>query len=531
MKHNQFLIIKVMIFTVMIITVSLSSCTKDLNITPLNTGVQTPLVVYADTANYIKTLAKLYGGLNITSENSTSISDIQNGDEGVPSFLRGLFACEEMSTDECVNVWGDADLFEYHNQNVTDINSYNTIFYERIFFNIAECNEYIRQVQPRVGGLTGTIHTEVTYYLAEARFLRALWYYYAIDMWANPPFVTENTALSALPPQIKRADLFNYVVKELRAVSHILLPPNQQAQYYGRANRAAAWTLLAKCYLNAQVFTGTAKYDSCYTYCDSIINQGGYSLLPTYANLFLADNNVNGLSEFIFPIVENAVYSQNYGGVTFIINASTNSDADNTAYYGVGGWAGNLATATFFNSWTDLSGKTDTRILLRPTEAAGTIAPLAALSQADWNVNMQLAKFRNVTSTGTPGVSTTFASTNFPLFRLGDVYLMHAEAALNLNNAAQAVTDFNIIRQRAYGNATGNVATVALTDILPEREHELYWECQRRTDLIRFGQFSNGSMVWDWKGGVIGGESTPASNNIYPIPNTDLLNNPNLVQN
>ena len=301
MKYNNSFIIMIMI-----IAMALSSCVKDLDISPLNTSVSTPDVVYSDTSNYIKSLAKIYSVMsNYTTSGSTY--DIVATDAATTSFLRLLFGAEEYSTDEAINVWGDPNLFEYHYQSVTDINGTNTLLFQRILFNIALCNEYIRQVTPRLSGLTGTIKAEVTNYLAEARFMRALYYYYAMNEFGNPPFTTEADAVGgALPKQIKRADLFNYVTNELKACYPDMLPANQEAQYYGRANQAAAWTLLAKCYLNAKVFTGTQKYDSCHLYCKKVIDEGGYSLIANYANLFLSDNNVTGLNEIIFPIVEDA---------------------------------------------------------------------------------------------------------------------------------------------------------------------------------------------------------------------------------
>ncbi|HDR50609.1 MAG TPA: RagB/SusD family nutrient uptake outer membrane protein [Mariniphaga anaerophila] len=145
-------------------------------------------------------------------------------------------------------------------------------------------------------------------------------------------------------------------------------------------------------------------------------------------------------------------------------------------------------------------------------------------------------KWKNVTSTGQPGSAVDFVDTDFPLFRLADVYLMYAEAVLRGGlggDAATALNYVNMIRTRAYGDEGGNITSADLTldFILDERARELYWEAQRRTDLIRFGKFSGGDYLWEWKGAVKDGRSIDAKFDIYPIPASDVIANPNLTQN
>jgi hypothetical protein len=149
-----------------------------------------------------------------------------------------------------------------------------------------------------------------------------------------------------------------------------------------------------------------------------------------------------------------------------------------------------------------------------------------------------ITKFKNVTSGGgaAPNAHPTFVTTAFPMFRLADAYLMYAEAVVRGGSGgdmATAVGYINALRQRAYGNATGNVtgATVTLAFLLDERSRELYWEGHRRTDLVRFGQFTSGTAVWQWKGKVQNGIQTASYRDLYPIPINDLNANPNLVQN
>jgi hypothetical protein len=143
-------------------------------------------------------------------------------------------------------------------------------------------------------------------------------------------------------------------------------------------------------------------------------------------------------------------------------------------------------------------------------------------------------KFKNVSSTGVRGKDTDFPDTDFPMFRLADVYLMAAEATLRNNGSkAQAVGYVNTVRARAYQGGAGQIAEAELTldYLLDERARELYWECHRRTDLIRYGKFSDGGYNWAWKGGVKEGQVVDAYRNLYPIPAADLGANTKLTQN
>jgi hypothetical protein len=164
---------------------------------------------------------------------------------------------------------------------------------------------------------------------------------------------------------------------------------------------------------------------------------------------------------------------------------------------------------------------------------AGQTIPVDAIGT--FTDGVAAPKFTNVTSAGAPGSHPTHVDTDFPVFRLADAYLIYAEAALRGGGGSttQALTYVNALRQRAYGNTTGNITATALTlpFILAERQRELLWEGHRRTDLVRFGQFTGGTYVWAWKGGVEAGTATDVKYNLYPIPANELIANPNLKQN
>jgi len=147
-----------------------------------------------------------------------------------------------------------------------------------------------------------------------------------------------------------------------------------------------------------------------------------------------------------------------------------------------------------------------------------------------------IAKYKNVDVNGVQGKDAAgdFVDVDFPMFRLADAYLMYAEAFLRGGggDAGTAVNYINLLRQRAYGNPGGNITSgnLTLNFVLDERARELFWEGHRRTDLIRFGQFST-QGVWPWKGGVKDGRTTEAFRDVYPIPSSDMIANPTLVQN
>ena len=249
----------------------LASCTKDLDRLPfydLNTES-----VYRNPANHIRVLANLYAGLNMSGDSGQpDVFAGQGKDEGETSYLRAYWYLQELTTDEAVVAWNSVPLQELNKTIWSSSNDLINNSCTRIFYEVTLCNEFIRETSDdklSSRGISGAAADKARTYRAEARFLRALAYYHALDLYGNVPFVTEADAPSkSLPKQTSRAALFAYIESELQAIEPALKPARQAP--YGRADQGAAWALLAKLYLNAQVYTGTARYTDCITYCNKL---------------------------------------------------------------------------------------------------------------------------------------------------------------------------------------------------------------------------------------------------------------------
>jgi len=282
--------------------------------------------------------------------------------------------------------------------------------------------------------------------------------------------------------------------------------------------------LLAKLYLNAGVYTGTPNYAGALTAAQAVI-AGSYTLDNNFQRMFKADNNTS--PEIIFAIPQDGLKTQTWGGVTFLVHASCGGSMNNTLYGIDGCWWGLRLKPQAFNRYT----ASDKRAAYFYT----TDQNVQVSSISNFNDGIAAPKFQNVTSTGTPGSHPTHVDTDFPMFRLADAYLMYAEANLRGGggSAAQALTYVNALRQRAFGNTSGNITAAQLTldFVLDERGRELLWEAHRRTDLVRFGRFTGGSYLWAWKGGTLAGSATDVKYNLYPLPANELVANPNLRQN
>ena len=504
-------------------TLGLSSCVKDLDRFPTNGD--TSQSVYSSADKTAQAFAKVYGAFGITGNGGKDEDgngrDIAGIDEGASDFVRGLFNLQELPTEMAACAWGDNGVQDLHKHSWSASNEVIGGVYYRSLFQIKLASDFLKQTADKAND--ATIRT----YRAEARFLRAYQYWVLMDLFGNPPFVDESTPTGKVyPRQISRAELFSYVEKELKAIEEDLSTP--QAAVYGRANQATAWALLSRLYLNSEVYTGKARYAEAATYAEKVITSGKYSLKSDYAQLFMADNDQNN-PEVLLSVNYDGQRSQNWGGMTFLINSSTsaNAKAATKVNMGVnGGWGGNRGTKVLWELFTGAETK-DKRVLITP----GASLEISDLTKFDEGVYVY--KFRNVTSTGANGKHGDHADTDFPLFRLAELYLNYAEAAIRDASVdqAKALVYLNKVRERAYGSNEGNYTTLpGLNEMLRERGRELYWEGQRRTDLIRFGKFTSGDYLWPWKGGVAGGQKVDDKYKLYPIPEADRQANPENIK-
>jgi len=383
-------------------------------------------------------------------------------------------------------------------------------------------------------GVSANDQAEIVHFRAEARFHRALAYYYLLDMFRNVPFVNEESPFgSTLPPQILAADLFDYIEKELIECEADMLDPfvGYNTTHYGRAHKAANWSLLSRLYLNAEANIGVKKYTESITYSKKVLAEN-YQLDPVYANLFKADNHNSG--EMIFPIRYEGEDTQTWGGMTFLLSAMEPSELQEEVN-AVGAWQGNRATSALLKTFErEYKHETDSRFSMLRLDYTENIE--IEDPSVFTNNGIPVVKYYNRNSDGTLPPS-NIAYTDFPLFRLGEIYLNYAEAVLRGGTGGDATTALQLVnnlRKRAYNGdnaATLTAGELNLDYILNERGREFFYEGQRRTDLIRFGKLSGSTYLWPWKGGVPQGRSVENYLNVFPIPADDIGANENLVQN
>ncbi len=512
MKNN---ILK-LLFGLVIVSTITTGCTSELDTKPL-IELSLEELLEQDPKAVEGILSRLYGSFALSGADGSGSSDISD-DAGESPFLRGIINLQDFAADAMKNRWGDNGLDQLTTtSDWTAENKFFRYLYNRIFFTIPQCNNLL-SILPNVDVENKDV------IISEVRFIRALANYYLIDVFGKGVLATEeNFGQTESLPEASRQELFDYVESELLAIEPLLLDNNT----YGRATKGAAQMLLAKLYLNAQVYTGTARYDDAATYANRVITEGPYSLATDFVSLFSADNDTS--SEIIFPLIADSQVSQSFGNTTYIVNGSLNSDTTPLAQFGATeGWGGHRSSKAWYGLFGDLNTTTDIRASLFWTEGHN----YEMEDYKEWTDGYPSVKFRNTNFTGT-SLPSSFSSTDFPLFRLADAYLMYAECAVrgaSGTDMGTAVQYVNAVRTRSNASiVTQNDLTEQF--IIDERARELNLEGHRRTDLIRFGMFTGSSYLWPWKGGVKDGTSIPDTYKLYPIPSSAIQANPNLTQN
>ena len=517
----------------------LQSCTKDLDVVSEDALVLSSDVLYSSEGGYKKALAGVYGNFSLTGTNGSDSSFLQGIDAGTSQFGRCMWYLQNLTTDEVVwSYENDGGVRELQRNVWSDQNPILLGMFSRTMASVALSNEFLRQSTPEkvaARGVSAAESANIAFYRNEVRVLRAMSYYYMLDLFGKAPFISENNPVNVAGPEYSKLQLFNYIQSELTTVIPNL--KTARTNEYGRLDQAVAKMILAKLYLNAEVYIGAPKYTECLAMCTDLIGNG-YTLNTNYLRNFNAENHTS--PEMIFTLQSDGVVTQNYGATTVMINGQVGSLEGNGADFGVGGWGGALRLRKqFVQKFDGNMFSTDRRNTIfsgtRPIEIA--------------NISLQgqgyiLKKYSNKNNAGAVGVNSTFVDTDFPLFRLADVYLMYAEAQMRLSGAtnisnttnanATSVGYINALRMRANnGTMAGNVtqSAVTLAFILDERSRELHWEGHRRQDLIRFDKYTGGSYNWAWKGNIAGGTSISDNLKLFPIPAPSLAANKNLTQN
>ena len=497
---------------------ALTACVGDLNVTPIDPNANTVDKVLTSQSALDSYISGVYLGFATSGyygpNGDASISGL---DGGASQYIRGLYHHQELTTDESVCGWNDQTIKNFHYMNWTTDDTFIYAFYSRLLMQVASANEFIREVEK-----TDFDAGVKNRYLAEARVLRAIAYYHAIDCFGSVPFATEDDVVGTNPEQISRADLFTWLEDELKDIIAGNSLPGKDNVAAGHVSMGAAKFLLAKLYLNAEVYTGSARWNDCATILKDLMDDG-YSLhttsagvYPAYQELFLADND-RCTDEIIFAIQQDGVYTQSYGCTNYIIFASTGGQMDPASIGISSGWGGLRMTPEFFAKFTN----DDQRKLFYTDTQQASIDDIG-----DFTNGYAFMKVLNRTSDGGSGQEAGFVDTDFPLMRYADVLLMAAECEAR-GASCNGLAAFNQVRERAGLNP---VFSLDLNEILDERARELYQECWRRSDLIRFGKFTSG-YNWQWKGETQDGRDVDGHRALFPIPDSDRLANSNLKQN
>lgn len=534
---------------------SATSCVSDLDQYPQTET--TSKDVYTSLANYQAVLGKIYAAMVTSGQgkggDNKDMSSVLNGGSGF-DYMRMFWNLQECGTDEVASTWLTGEQttgLTYLSWDAND--AWVSDMYYRIYYNIALCNEFLRNANN--ASFTGEDEVKMKQYKAEVRFMRALFYYHALDLYRNIPMVTENDPVgSFIPPRSTPQQTFDYIESELKDCVGDLLPASTCP--YGEASQGAAYTLLAKLYLNSEVYTGVAKYAECKEACEKVMDMG-YSLESDYSKLFNADNDKR-TNEIIFALPVSAEHTVSWGASTYVVcgQLSMSNANQKPGDFGVtNGWSEFRLRPEFVDKFTqnDIDRKegADKRCTFFTTDQTKDVA-----SMTDEKSGYLSEKWSNLKDDGSTASNTgnDGVDTDYPLFRLADVYLMYAECvartsgedwdpwpdgatdasdpAVIASRKKGAIYWINLVRERAgaadvwKNNFTDDNAFLQF--ILDERARELYHEGYRRTDLIRFGEFTTSKYIWQWKGGIHDGQAVDSKYNIYPIPNTELTANPNL---
>lgn len=531
-----------------IASVLLASCVNDLDTLPLNKTEPVSEYVYGKDENaYLSGLGRLYFQF-VTND----LTDLQQMDGGASEIIRAFWSVQETTTDEAKCSWENDAWVRALNTNTWSETQNDAIYavYVRTLQGIALVNEYLRQTAPErleARGVPADLAGKIDSFRDEARFIRAYLYWMAIDCFGSVPFTTEKSPFGGayFPQQASRADIFDFCVNELTYLmsdeSDMPLPRSN----YPRADKGSAAGLLARMYLNSEVYTGVERWAEAKAVCEGIFGMG-YTLCPDYAALFRGDNgeNLQARGEMLWTVDYNAEKTQSYGGSSYILSAtlaSTDITDESRPNGQRNGWAGLRVPYEFVSRYFDVSGQDYLTGAYDVADKRGDVFYIKGRQESMENAlysfmnGWSCLKFNNIPFGQTnesylpQSALKSFADVDFPMIRLGEIYLIYAEACMHLGEEGMALPKLRELSSRAGVEPPQQISQEFL---VAERARELMWEAHRRTDLIRYGLFHTDAYRWPYKGGdSYAGQSFPEYKCIFPIPPTELATNDKLVQN
>ena len=532
-----------------------TSCVNDLDVEPIDPALQsdvTPEQLFNKCYSVFATSGNNGGDDNV---------DVDGLDGGFQHKYRQMWNSNELTTDEAICGWGDEGIASYCHNSYDASHPMLRGYYYGLCIGITFCNHYLDVFPDYDATMT-----------AEVRFLRAFQFYLLTDAFGNIPFTT--TISGENPEQYTRAQVCEFIESELKAIvgendadnAYVLNDPRPKKYGetgYGRIDKAAAWMLLSRLYLNSEVYTGTPRWQEAANYAKKVMDSGyklhteGYAAegkdgvyreFTAYQMLFMGDNGTTDAAyEAVFPVIQDGLRTTSWGGTNFLICSTVDADVHPYPYdetevnglYNNSTWGGNRARPELIRLFFPNDDA--------PSEHAYAVAMAAGDDRALFetegrNLNVEdesnfkygyaAAKFNNFKCDGSKGSDNTFADSHLFYMRVAEAYLNYAEALTRMNGGtapAEAVAAINAIRGRAHATQR---TSYTINQILDEWGREFYFEGRRRVDLIRFGKFGGTTdYKWQWKGGSYAGRDFEAFRNVFAIPTDDLIANSKLQQN
>ena len=527
---------------------TMTACVGDLDTLPLNNTEPISEYVYGNSEEaYLQGLTRLYFQF-VTND----LTDLQQMDGGSSEIIRAFWSVQETTTDAAKCSWENDAWVRALNTNTWNETQNDAVYavYVRTLQGIAFANEYLRQTAPsRLSsrGVSAELSSKIDGFRAEARFIRAYLYWMALDCFGSVPFTTENSPFGGayFPSQASRSDIFSFCTSELEYLRSSESPMPSARALYPRADKGAVSGLLARMYLNSKVYTGVERWSEAKSVCEDIFSMG-YSLCPDYAALFRGDNGENPLvrAEMLWAVSYNAEKTQSYGGTSYLLSATLAATdiTDQSRPNGQrNGWAGLRVPYEYVSKHFNVSDQDYVSGTYETDDARGRMFYIKGRSESmegalySFMNGWSCLKFNNIPNGQTDqsflpvSAVKAFSDVDFPMIRLAEIYLIYAEACMNLGVGDLAMPYVSDLSERAGVDPPSEITADFL---VAERARELMCEAHRRTDLIRFGLYNTSSYIWPYKGGdSFAGQPFPAYKLIFPIPPTELAANDRLVQN